>query len=73
MEAIIKKRFRISRWIFLSLTIIFNGFIIAYYCFSKDTANRLNNWITNLFSGFINNINEKEVEVIPVTEISASS
>ena len=41
--------------------------------FSKDTANRLNNWITNLFAGFINNITEKEVEVIPITEISASS
>lgn len=51
----------------------FNGFIIAYACFSKDTANRLNNWITNLFAGFIYNITEKEVEVIPITEILASS
>lgn len=58
MEIIKKKRFRISRWIFLSLAIIFNGFIIAYSCFSKNTANKLNNWITNLFSGFINIIIE---------------
>lgn len=73
MEATIKKRFRVSRWIFLSLAIIFNGFIIAYSCFSKDTANKLNNWITNLFAGFINRITEKEMKVISITEISASS
>ncbi|GEM_PF-4076245 len=47
----------------------FNGFIIAHSYFSKDTANKLNNWITNLFSGFISNNAEKEVEVIPITEI----
>jgi len=72
MEIIIKKRFRVSRWIFLSLAIIFNGFIIAYSYFSKDTANKLNNWITNLFSRFINNITEKEAEVISITELSVS-
>lgn len=73
MEVIKKKRFKISRWIFLSLAVITNGFLIAYSCFYKDTANRLNNWITNLSARFINNIAEKEVEVIPITEISASS
>lgn len=69
MEVIKKKRFRISRWIFLPLAIIFNSFIIAYSYFSKDTANRLNNWNTNLFAGFINNITEKEVEVIHITKL----
>lgn len=73
MEVVEKKRFRVSKWIFLSLAIIFNGFIIAYACFSKDTANRFNNWVTNLFARIVNNITEKEVEVIPITEISASS
>lgn len=52
------------------LAIIFNGFIIAYSCFSKDTANKLNNWITNLFLGFVDNNTEKEVEVIPTTEFA---
>lgn len=51
----------------------FNGFIIAYSCFFKDTVNRLNNWIANLFARFINNITEKEMEVIPITEIPAST
>ena len=73
MEAADTKRFEISRWMFLALAIISNSMIIAYSYFSKDTANRFNNWITNLFSGFINNITEKEAEVIPITEISASS
>lgn len=68
MAAVDSKRFKVFRRLFLSLTIIFNGFIISYSRFSKDTANRLNNWITNLFSGFINNITEKEAEVIPITE-----
>ena len=72
MEIIEKKRFRIPRWIFLSLAIIFNGFIIAYSCFSKDTANRFNNWVTNIFAGIINNITEKEVEVVPITELTVS-
>lgn len=72
MEALEKKRFRISRWIFLSLAIVFNGFIIAYSCFSKDTANRFNNWVTNIFARIVNNITEKEVEVIPITELSVS-
>lgn len=35
MEVVEKKRFRVSRWIFLSLAIIFNCLIIAYYCFLK--------------------------------------
>lgn len=51
---------------------LFNGFIIAYSCFSKDTANRFNNWITNIFARIINGITEKEVEVIPITELSVS-
>ena len=72
MEATKKKRFRVSRWIFLSLAIIFNGFIVAYSCFSKDTANRFNNWVTNIFAKIVNNITEKEVEVIPITELLAS-
>ena len=73
METAEKKRFKVSRWIFLSLAVITNGFLIAYSYFSKDAANSLNNWITNLFAGFINNITEKEVEVIPITELSVSS
>lgn len=65
--------FKVSRLIFISLAVLTNGFLITYSCFSKNTANRFNNWFTNLFSGFINNITEKEVEVIPITEISVSS
>lgn len=72
MEVVKKKRFRISRWIFLSFAIIFNSFIIAYSCFSKDTANRFNNWVTNIFARIINGITEKEVEVIPITELTVS-
>lgn len=44
----------------LSLAIIFNGFMIAYSYFSKDTANRFNNWVTNIFVRIVNNITEKK-------------
>lgn len=72
MKAVEKKRFKVSRWIFLSLAVLTNGFLVAYSSFSKETANRLNNWITNIFAGFINNITEKEVVHIPIEELNIS-
>lgn len=65
-----KKKYKVSRWIFLSLSIIFNGFIIAYSCFSKETANSFNNWVANIFARVVNGITEKEIETIPITEMS---
>ena len=69
MEVVEFKSFKVSRWIFLSLVIVFNGFVIAYSRFSKDTANRFNNLVTNIFVGIVNNITKKEVGVILITEL----
>ena len=72
MTTLEKKRFGISKWIFLSLAIVFNSFIISYSCFSSKVANSFNNWVTNVFAGLINSLTEKEVEIIPMTDLSVS-
>ena len=62
-------KFRISKWIFLSLSIIFNGLIISYSILSNSVANEINAFFTNLFSRAVNDITKKEVVTVPITEL----
>lgn len=66
------KRFKTSRWIILSLAILFNGFIIFYSCLSDEVTNSWSRWVSNLFASLVNNMTHKEVKTIPVTDINAS-
>lgn len=70
MEVVEKKRFKVSRWIFFSLAVLTNAFLIVYSTIPADIAKSWNAFFTNIFVGFINNITEKEVETIPITELS---
>lgn len=59
----------VFKYLFLTVEVLLNGFAIAYSCLLMETTMKWNWFITYLFSGVINTITEKEVEVIPVTEI----
>ena len=69
MEIIKKKRFRISRWIFLSLAVLTNTFLVLYSTLPRDITVKWNNFFTSLFAGFVNTITEKEVPTVPMTEL----
>lgn len=64
-----KKRFRISRWIFLSLAVLTNTFLVLYSTLPREITIRWNNFFTSLFAGLINSITEKEVIPVPMTEL----
>lgn len=65
-----KKKYKVSRWIFLSLSIIFNGFIIAYSCLSMEQTLKLNNFIRNIYVSIVNNATERVVPNIPITGLN---
>ncbi len=67
-----RKRFEITRWIFLSFSILLNGFIIFYSCISESTTARWNSAFTNAFAKLVNNVTEKKVENIPLEKIEIS-
>lgn len=63
------KKFGISRWIFLSLAIMADSFLILYSCLSANTTNKWNWFVTNIFSSIVNTFTEKEVINKPVENI----
>ncbi len=69
MEVAKKKRFKISRWIFLSLAVLTNTFLVLYSTLPREITIKWNNFFRNLFAQFINSITEKEVVPVPMTEL----
>ena len=65
-----KKRFRVSRNIFLSFAILTNGFLVLYSCLPDYVTAKWNTFVTNIFAGIINNITKKEVKVVPIEELN---
>lgn len=65
----VNKRFKISKWIMLSLAILFNGFIIVYSCLSDKVTNEWSRYVSNIFTNLINGVTHKEAEVIPITAL----
>ena len=63
-------RFKVSRWIFLSLSVILNGFIILYSCLPMNATAKINSAFTNVFASIINTFSKRTVETIPLKEIS---
>ena len=68
-----KKRFQTSRWIILSIAILLNSFIIFYSCLSDKVTNSWSRFVSNIFTSLVNNATEKEVKIIPVTNVDLST
>lgn len=67
-----KKKYRVSRWIFLSLSVLMNTFLILYSTLPSEITSKWNAFVTNIFVGIINNATQREVVQIPMTELSIS-
>ena len=67
-----KKPFRISRWVMLSLAVIFNSFIIFYSCLDDKTTNSWSRFVSNIFTNIINTFTKKQVKVIPAEDITVT-
>lgn len=65
-----KNRFKVAKWIMLSLAILANAFIIAYSCLSQETTNKWQRAITNIFTKLVNDVTEKEVKTTPLENIN---
>lgn len=64
-----QKRFKISKWIFLSLSILFNAFIVVYSCLPSKVTEDWNLAFTNIFTNIVNTFSPKNVETIPLTKL----
>lgn len=67
-----KKKYKVSRWIFLSLSVLMNTFLILYSTLQSEITSKWNTFVTNIFVGIINNATQREVVQIPMTELSIS-
>ena len=65
-----KPRFKIAKWIMLSLAVLSNAFIIVYSCLSQETTNKWQRAITNIFTKLVNDVTEKEVKTTPLENIT---
>ena len=71
-EQYMKKRFGISRWIFLFLSIITNAFLVFYSCLPAKTTSDWNLFVTNIFANLVNTVTEKEIKTIPIEQLNIS-
>lgn len=67
-----KKKYKVSRWIFLSLSVLMNTFLILYSTLPSEITSKWNAFVTNIFVGIINNATQREVVQISMTELSVS-
>lgn len=66
------KRFKIAKWIMLSLAVLSNAFIVFYSCLSNEDTKKLSAPFTNFFVSIINTFSNKEVKTIPLENINIS-
>ena len=67
-----EKRFKVSRYIFLTLAVLTNTFLIVYSALSAETTAKWNTFVTNIFAGLVNRMTEKEVKTIPIESLNIS-
>lgn len=67
-----KEKFKIVKWIMLSLAVLSNAFIVFYSCLDSDTTAKWNSSFTNFFVNLVNGFTNKEVENIPLEKCNAS-
>lgn len=65
-----KTRFKVARWIFLSLSILTNAFLILYFTLPYQITESWNNFFRNIFVSVVNTATEKEVIPVPITELN---
>ena len=66
------EKFKVSKWIFLSLAILSNAFLIFYSCLSMETTVSWNKFVTNIFASLTNSATKKEVVEVPMTSLEVS-
>ena len=67
-----KKQFKVVKWIFLGLSILFNGFIIYHSCLNSTDSGKWSNFFANIFETEINKNHKAPIETIDVTSIDVS-
>lgn len=67
-----KRSFRTTKWIFSSIALILNAFIVFYSCVPEEATANWNRGFTNIFARVVNTVTEKEVEQIHLSEINVS-
>ncbi|MCR5505499.1 MAG: VanZ family protein, partial [Bacilli bacterium] len=65
-----KKRFKITKWIFLGLSILLNGFIIYHSCLNSTDSGKWSSFFANIFEKQINENHKAPIETIAVTNLT---
>lgn len=67
-----KKRFKVSRWIFLSISVFLNAFIIFQSCLDGATSSKWSNFLSNLFESILNSGEGVIAPRVPVSSVTLS-
>lgn len=65
-------KFKITKWIMLSLSILSNSFVIFYSCLSDDVTQKWTRFVTNIFTNVVNDATSKDVKLIPPVSIETA-
>ena len=65
-----KKKNQWYKWLFLSFSILINGFIIFHSCLNSEQSSAWSDFLSNIFANIINSSHKENVKVIPVESIS---
>ena len=65
-----KKRFKVSRWIFLSISVLLNAFIIFQSCLDGATSSKWSNFLSNLFESILNSGEGVIAPRVPVSSVT---
>lgn len=67
-----KRQFKVVKWIFLGLSVLFNGFIIYHSCLNSTDSGKWSAFFANIFENEINKNHKAPVEVIDVTSLDVA-
>lgn len=67
-----KQKFRIVKWVMLSLSVFLNAAIITYSCLNEETTNKWTWALTNVFTKFINSFTSSNTQKIPLESIECN-
>ena len=72
MSSMKKKRNEWYKWLFLSFSILINGFIIFHSCLDTKTSGEWSNFFSRLFASIINSSHKENVKTVDVESVSLS-
>lgn len=70
MAKVAKKRFSIIKWIFFSVALVANSFIVFYSCLDSKTTEKMAEPFARFFVNLVNSITTKENENVPLESIT---